>query len=107
MDITLYEHKIREQKLSRDNGRIYIALEEADKSDCKVIRQMLTHSPDKRLRLMHPIRNTKHRASTSFDFIIVCAILNRLSYVGRRADALALRADERRDKLRKAAVSCK
>ena len=30
-----------------------------------------------------------------------------LSYVGRRADALALRADERRDKLRKAAVSCK
>jgi len=30
MDITLYEHKIREQKLSRDNGRIYIALEEAD-----------------------------------------------------------------------------
>ena len=30
-----------------------------------------------------------------------------LSYVGRRADALALRADERRDKLRKAAVRCK
>ena len=30
-----------------------------------------------------------------------------LSYIGRRADALALRADERRDKLRKAAVSCK
>ncbi len=28
---------------------------------------------------------------------------NWLSYVGRRADALALRADERRDKLRKAA----
>ena len=29
------------------------------------------------------------------------------SYVGRRADALALRADERRDKLRKAAGSGK
>jgi hypothetical protein len=35
MDITLYEHKIREQKLSRDNGRIYIALEEADKSSAQ------------------------------------------------------------------------
>ena len=30
----------------------------------------------------------------------------RLSIVGRRADALALGADERRDKLRKAAGSC-
>ena len=40
------------------------------------------------------------------DFI-VRAILRWLSYVGRRADALALRAEERRDKLRKAAVSCK
>ena len=30
-------------------------------------------------------------------------ITYRLSYVGRRADALALRAEERRDKLRKAA----
>ena len=29
------------------------------------------------------------------------------SYIGRRADALALRADERRDKLRKAAGSGK
>ncbi len=32
---------------------------------------------------------------------------NWSSYVGRRADALALRADERRDKLRKAAGSGK
>ena len=32
---------------------------------------------------------------------------NRSSYVGRRADALALRADERRDKLRKASGSGK
>ena len=31
----------------------------------------------------------------------------RLSEEERRVDALALRADERRDKLRKAAVSCK
>ena len=30
----------------------------------------------------------------------------RLSIVGRRVDALALGADERRDKLRKAAGSC-
>ena len=86
---------------------IYIALEDTDTSDCMVIRQMLTHSPDKRLRLMHPIRNIKSRVNTDFSFIIVCAILRWLSYIGRRADALALRADERRDKLRKAAVSCK
>ena len=34
-------------------------------------------------------------------------LCSRSSYVGRRADALALRADERRDKLRKAAGSGK
>ena len=32
--------------------------------------------------------------------------IKRLSKKGRRADALALGADERRDKLRKAAGSC-
>ena len=40
------------------------------------------------------------------DFIVVTnAGLKRLSKKGRRADALALRADERRDKLRKASGS--
>ena len=34
-------------------------------------------------------------------------ISDRLSKEGHRVDALALRADERRDKLRKAAGSCK
>ena len=34
------------------------------------------------------------------------AALRRLSKKGRRVDALALRAEERRDKLRKAAGSC-
>ena len=38
--------------------------------------------------------------SKSFDIVV-----QRLSKVGRRADALALRADERRDKLRKASGS--
>ena len=106
MNITLYEHKIMRIVIDIIET-VYIAWKRKWTSDCMVIRQMLTHSPDKRLRLMHPIRNAKHRASTSFDFCNVCAILNWLSYVGRRADALALRADERRDKLRKAAGSCK
>ena len=40
------------------------------------------------------------------DFIVATnAGLKRLSKKGRRADALALRADERRDKLRKASGS--
>ena len=44
--------------------------------------------------------------------MVICQIEEKhfslwLSCVGRRADALALRAEERRDKLRKAAVSCK
>ena len=94
--------------LSKDNGLVSILLCMREQT----IRiagypSNVSHLPDKRLRLMHPIRNAKHRASTSFDFYIVCAILIWLSYIGRRADALALRADERRDKLRKAAVSCK
>ena len=36
----------------------------------------------------------------------VLTVYKRLSKKGRRADALALRAEERRDKLRKALGSC-
>ena len=36
----------------------------------------------------------------------VMTVYKRLSKKGRRADALALRAEERRDKLRKALGSC-
>ena len=56
---------------------------------------------------MYPIKNMKSCASTDFNFRSNTHSSEWLSYVGRRADALALRADERRDKLRKAAVSCK
>ena len=66
-----------------------------------------SHSPDKWLRHMYPIRNIKSCASTDFSFMIEYAFLRWLSYIGRRADALALRADERRDKLRKATGRCK
>ena len=62
----------RERKLSKDNGQfLYCLNEETDTSDCMVIRQMLRHSPDKRLRLMHPMRNVKYRVNTDFSFSIV------------------------------------
>ena len=54
---------------------------------------------------MYSIKNTKSCASTDFDFKSITHSSEWLSYVGRRADALALRAEERRDKLRKAAGS--
>ena len=75
--------------------------------DVLVIRQMLKHSPDKELRSIKSVKNAKSDASIDFDFQQILHISDWLSYVGRRADALALRADERRDKLRKAAGRCK
>ena len=105
--ITLYRYEIREQSYRKINDWSTLLVKRKQDFGLLVIRQMLRIRRIRRLRLMHPKRNTKHRASTSFDFYIVCAILRWLSYVGRRADALALRAEERRDKLRKAAVSCK
>ena len=52
------------------------------------------------------VRSGKPVGLVSFLFIS-CRSNKRLSKKGRRADALALRADERRDKLRKASGSRK